>query len=201
MQHAHARMLPFFPSYVRTAEQVQSPTTQTDAVTMDAQLLPPSAIAERVMWLPRDAIFTVHSHLHPHVAVVNRGQPAACQPASPGTGPICSTTRKGPASRCDDRPYTRVSQYQYYKTPTLRHSPTSRIRGLNLKGPGGRPRGRGKWRPQENKTQPTATASTGGKKVICGRNAQKYQKCSVGKCPSGAEETAIQVVYAVIISL
>ena len=58
MQHAHARMLPFFPSYVRTAEQVQSPTTQTDAVTMDAQLLPPSAIAERVMWLPRDAIFS-----------------------------------------------------------------------------------------------------------------------------------------------
>ena len=51
-------MLPFFPSYVRTAEQVQSPTTQTDAVTMDAQLLPPSAIAERVMWLPRDAIFS-----------------------------------------------------------------------------------------------------------------------------------------------
>ena len=74
----------------------------------------------------------------------------------------------------------------YYKTPTLRHSPTSRIRGLNLKGPGGRPRGRGKWRPQENKTQPTATASTGGKKVICGRNAQKCQKYSVGKCPSGA---------------
>lgn len=25
---------------------------------MDAQLLPPSAIAERVMWLPRDAIFS-----------------------------------------------------------------------------------------------------------------------------------------------
>ena len=41
-------------------------------------------------------------------------------------------------------------------------------------------------RPQENKTQPTATASTGGKKVICGRNAQKCQKYSVGKCPSGA---------------
>ena len=77
-------------------------------------------------------------------------------------------------------------RYQYYKPPTLRHSPTSRIRGLNLKGPGGRPRGRGKWRPQENKTQPTATASTGGKKVICGRNAQKCQKYSVGKCPSGA---------------
>ena len=76
--------------------------------------------------------------------------------------------------------------YGYYNSPTLRHSPTSRIRGLNLKGPGGRPRGRGKWRPQENKTQPTATASTGGKKVICGRNAQKYQKCSVDKCPSGA---------------
>ena len=73
-----------------------------------------------------------------------------------------------------------------YKPPTLRHSPTSRIRGLNLKGPGGWPRGRGKWRPQENKTQPTATASTGGKKVICGRNAQKCQKYSVGKCPSGA---------------
>ena len=79
----------------------------------------------------------------------------------------------------------RVSQ-SYYNSPTLRHSPTSRIRGLNLKGPGGRPRGRGKWRPQENKTQPTATASTGGKKVICGRNAQKCQKYSVGKCPSGA---------------
>jgi len=26
----------------------------------------------------------------------------------------------------------------------------------------------------------------GGKKVICGRNAQKCQKCSVDKCPSGA---------------
>ena len=76
--------------------------------------------------------------------------------------------------------------FSYYNPPTLRHSPTSRIRGLNLKGPGGRPRGRGKWRPQENKTQPTATASTGGKRVICGRNAQKCQKYSVGKCPSGA---------------
>ena len=76
--------------------------------------------------------------------------------------------------------------FLYYNSPTLRHSPTSRIRGLNLKGPGGRPRGRGKWRPQENKTQPTATASTRGKKVICGRNAQKCQKYSVGKCPSGA---------------
>ena len=76
--------------------------------------------------------------------------------------------------------------HQYYKPPTLRHPPTLQIRGLNLKGPGGRPRGRGKWRPQENKTQPTATASTGGKKVICGRNAQKCQKYSVGKCPSGA---------------
>ena len=40
--------------------------------------------------------------------------------------------------------------------------------------------------PLGKKTQPTATASTGGKKVICGRNAQKCQKCSVGKCPSGA---------------
>jgi len=62
-QHAHAtracsHAALVFPSYVRTAEQVQSPTTQTDAVTMDAQLLPPSAIAERVMWLPRDAIFS-----------------------------------------------------------------------------------------------------------------------------------------------
>ena len=66
---------------------------------------------------------------------------------------------------------------EYYKTPTLRESPTSRIRGLNLKGPRPRPRGRGKWRPLGKKTQPTATASTGGKKVISGRNAQKYQKC------------------------
>ena len=74
----------------------------------------------------------------------------------------------------------------YYNSPTLRHSPTPQPRGLNLKGPGGRPRGRGKWRPQENKTQPTATASTGGKKGICDKNAQKCQKCSVGKCPSGA---------------
>ena len=74
----------------------------------------------------------------------------------------------------------------YYKPPTLSNSPTPQIRGLNLKGPSPRPRGRGKWRPQENKTQPTATASTGGKKVICGRNAQKCQKYSVGKCPSGA---------------
>eukprot|EP01045_Picozoa_sp_COSAG04_P021091 COSAG04_NODE_2233_length_4479_cov_3.295205_3_plen_180_part_00 len=75
---------------------------------------------------------------------------------------------------------------RYYKSPTLRESPTPQIRGLNLKGPSPRPRGRGIWRPQENKTQPTATASTGGKKVICGRNAQKCQKYFVGKCPSGA---------------
>ena len=74
----------------------------------------------------------------------------------------------------------------YYKPPTLRPPPTPQTRGLNLKGPSPRPRGRGKWRPLGKKTQPTATASTGGKKVICGRNAQKYQKCSVGKCPSGA---------------
>ena len=74
----------------------------------------------------------------------------------------------------------------YYKTPTLTHSPTLQIRGLNLKGPSPRPRGRGIWRPLGKKTQPTATASTGGKKVICGRNAQKCQKYSVGKCPSGA---------------
>ena len=74
----------------------------------------------------------------------------------------------------------------YYKAPTLREAPTSRTRGLNLKGPGARPRGRGIWRPQENKTQPTSTASTGGKKIMYGRNAQKYQKYSVGKRPSGA---------------
>ena len=76
--------------------------------------------------------------------------------------------------------------YRYYKSPTLREPPTSRIRGLNIKGPGARPRGRGIWRPQENKTQPTSTASTGGKKIMYGRNAQKYQKYSVGKRPSGA---------------
>ena len=75
---------------------------------------------------------------------------------------------------------------RYYKPPTLSIRPTSRIRGLNLKGPGARLGGRGIWCPLEKKTQPTATASTRGKKVICGRNAQKCQKYSVGKCPSGA---------------
>ena len=57
----------------------------------------------------------------------------------------------------------------YYKTPTLTHSPTLQIRGLNLKGPRPRPGGRGIWRPLGKKTQPTAAASTGGKKAISGR--------------------------------
>ena len=58
-----------------------------------------------------------------------------------------------------------ISLY-YYKPPTLTECPTSRIRGLNLKGPSPRPRGGEFLRPQEKKTQPTATASTEGKKVI-----------------------------------
>ena len=50
----------------------------------------------------------------------------------------------------------------YYKSPTLTHSPTPQIRGLNLKGPSPRPRGRGIWRPQENKTQPTGNRPKNG---------------------------------------
>ena len=107
--------------------------------------------------------------------------------AAPKVPPLCDTLGQGVTKRAPlSFLHSLYTLTLYYKPPTLRHSPTSRIRGLNLKGPGGRPRGRGKWRPQENKTQPTATASTGGKKVICGRNAQKCQKYSVGKCPSGA---------------
>ena len=79
-----------------------------------------------------------------------------------------------------------LRMYRYYKPPTLSLRPTSRIRGLNLKVPSPHPRGREFLRPLGKKTQPTATPSTGGKKAIYGRNAQKYQKCSVGKCPSGA---------------
>jgi len=78
------------------------------------------------------------------------------------------------------------ASFSYYKPPTLSLRPTSRIRGLNLKVPSPHPRGREFLRPLGKKTQPTATPSTGGKKAIYGRNAQKYQKCSVGKCPSGA---------------
>ena len=45
-------------------------------------------------------------------------------------------------------------------------------------------------RPQENKTQPSATASTGGKKVICGRNAQKCQKYSFSNGRFGPKRKA-----------
>ena len=47
---------------------------------------------------------------------------------------------------------TALRQIVYYNPPTLRPPPTLQIRGLNLKGPGGRPRGRGKWRPGPEET-------------------------------------------------
>ena len=90
-------------------------------------------------------------------------------------------------------PSTRVynlSARVYYKPPTLRHAPTSRIRGLNIKGPGARPRGRGIWRPQEKKTQPTATASTGAKRSFKAEMPKNTRNIPSANARLGPEETA-----------
>ena len=93
-------------------------------------------------------------------------------------------------------------KYWYYKTPTLTQYPTSRTRGLNLKGPSPHPRGTGVFAPSGKEN---ATHHNG----LCrGQEGHFWQKCPkiaemfCRQTPVwGQKKPQAQVVKIVIISL